>query len=227
MTRVNDTPLAILFDVDGTLIDTYRLYLESYRRALHPYLGYLPSVEEFIARRPASERHLLAGWIGEESAAACRAEMSRHYEELHAALCEGMYDGVREMLSALRAAGVPVGVVTGKGRHAWEVTANAVDLGDFDIVITDDDVTEPKPHPGGLVAAATAMAVDRARTLYIGDSMVDMEAAGLAGMRIGAALWPKTAPEDRAEFLRGLQRWTPDWLFERPADVTRLFVSWC
>ena len=44
----SSAPAAILFDLDGTLIDTYRLYLDCYRRALEPHLGYAPSDEEMI-----------------------------------------------------------------------------------------------------------------------------------------------------------------------------------
>lgn len=227
MNQAEPAPDAILFDVDGTLIDTYHLYLESYRRALEPYLGYAPGVDEFIARRPSSEHHFLAEWIGDESADLCHAQMSRHYEELHGSLCAGRYDGVREMLDALRAAGVPVGVVTGKGRRAWEITTKSIELGDFEVVIAEEDVEWPKPHPGGLEAAARAMGIPTSRMLYIGDSLADMEAGRQAGMRIGAALWPKTDPGDRSTFLRDLRRWSPDWEFERPADVTRILVSWC
>ena len=57
---------AILFDVDGTLLDSYRLYLESYRRAVQPVLGYAPDDSELIARNPSSEGHFLRAWLGEE-----------------------------------------------------------------------------------------------------------------------------------------------------------------
>jgi HAD superfamily hydrolase (TIGR01509 family) len=220
-------PGAILFDVDGTLIDTYRLYLEAYRRALRPYLGYAPPDEEFIARRPSSERRFLADWIGSENAAACHAAMCRHYEELHGALCEGIYDGVREMLGSLRSAGIPIGVVTGKGRDAWLVTQAELGLGDFGVVVTDDDVTEPKPHPDGLLGAAAALAVAPPEVVYVGDSPADLEAGRRAGMRVGAALWPKTAPGEREAFLAMVRDHRPDWAFDRPAEVTQVFARWC
>lgn len=217
----------ILFDLDGTLIDTYRLYLEAYRRALEPYLGYSPGIEEFIARRPSSERRFLAEWIGAQDAAECHAAMCRHYEELHGALCEGMYEGVREMLGALRAAGLPAGIVTGKGRRAWEVTAASIELGTFRTVVTDDDVAEPKPHPEGLLSAAADLELEPSAILYVGDSLADLEAGRRAGMRTGAALWPKTDPSDRAWFMAEAPRQRPDWVFERPGDVTRALVRWC
>jgi HAD superfamily hydrolase (TIGR01509 family) len=224
---LGEPPTTILFDVDGTLIDTYRLYLESYRRALAPYLGYEPPDEEFIARRPTAERHFLERWIGAEHVGACHAEMCRHYRALHARLCEGPYEGVREMLAALRAGGIAVGVVTGKGRAAWQVTEAEIDLGPFAVVVTEDDVEQPKPHPAGLLQAAAALAVDPRRAVYIGDSLGDMEAGRVAGMRTGAALWPKTAADDRAAFLGEIRERPPDWVFERPAEITRAFAGWC
>ncbi|HUE97229.1 MAG TPA: HAD-IA family hydrolase, partial [Longimicrobiaceae bacterium] len=182
---------AILFDVDGTLVDTYRLYLESYRRALEPYLGYAPADEEFIARRPSSEKRFLEEWIGAERGDECHASMRRHYEELHATHFEGVYDGVREMLAGLRSTGIPLGIVTGKGRYAWDVTEAEIGLGPFDVVITDDDVPEPKPDPAGLRAAPAQLGGPAEDILSVGDSMADMAAGGAAGMRVGAALWPK------------------------------------
>ncbi|HEX6910595.1 MAG TPA: HAD family hydrolase [Longimicrobium sp.] len=220
-------PSAILFDLDGTLIDTYRLYLESYRRALAPHLGYAPTDGEIAARQPSSERRFLLDWLGDEAGAACHADVRRWYAELHGALGEGLYEGAREMLDALRGAGYPLGIVTGKGREAWAVTDAALDLGPFAVVVTDDDVHAAKPDPGGLLAAADALGVAPERAVYIGDSRSDLRAGRNAGMRIGAALWPKTAPGERDAFLRAVEALAPDWAFDRPADVTRAFAAWC
>src|SRR5688572_3999817 len=150
-------PAALLFDVDGTLVDTYRLYLESYRRALAGFLGRAPSDTELLARKPTAEREFLSQWISDEDQAACHEHVCRHYAELHASHCEGMYDGVREMLAGLRSAGIPLGVVTGKGRSAWQITAAQLPLGDFDVVVVEEDVERPKPDPGGLLKAASML----------------------------------------------------------------------
>jgi hypothetical protein len=46
-------------------------------------------------------------------------------------------------------------------------------------------------------------------------------------MRIGAALWPKTAPGEKDAFLHPIEAMTPDWIFEHPSDITRAFALWC
>lgn len=223
----SSAPAAILFDLDGTLIDTYRLYLDCYRRALEPHLGYAPADREIVAHNPSSERQFLLDWIGAKAGEACHAEMRRLYAENFMHLWEGHYEGVPEMLEALRTAGYPLGIVTGKGRDAWRTTYVYSGLPPFDVVITDDDVHAAKPDPSGLLAAADALGIAPGQAVYIGDSTSDLKAGRNAGMRVGAALWPKTAPGERDAFLRAIEGMTPEWIFERPADITRAFAGWC
>jgi len=227
MTAEDIAPQVILFDMDGTLVDTFDLYVEAYRRTLSPHLGYAPTVDDILARSPSSERHFLAHWVAAENLGQRWDELQRHYRDLHGALCGGLYEGVREVLQALRAAGIPIGIVTGKSRASLDVTLAAYDLGTFDVTVTDDDVTHPKPDPSGLIAAVSALNIDPREAIYVGDSTADMEAGRAAGVRIGAALWPKTASGERERFVEETRRWHPDWLLDRPADVTRLFAKWC
>lgn len=221
------SPDVVLFDVDGTLVDSYRLYLESYRRAVAPVIGRMPSAEEIAARASSAERHFLLEWIGEEHVDECHDALCRHYAELHGAFGAGPYEGVREMLAGLGSAGLLLGVVTGKGRRLWEVTVPQLPPELFAVVVTEDDVERPKPDPQGLVAAARALEVPPERIAYVGDSLADLKAGRAAGMGVGAALWAKSDPADREDFLRAAERLAPDWLFERPADVTRAFAPWC
>ena len=220
-------PDVVLFDLDGTLVDSYRLYLESYRRAVEPLIGRSPAIEEIAARATSAERRFLLEWIGEDRLDECHDALCRHYAELHGALGEGPYEGVREMLTALGSAGLLLGIVTGMGRRLWEVTEPTLPADLFRVVVTEDDVERPKPDPEGLIAASRAIDVPPERIAYVGDSLADLEAAHAAGMRVGAALWPKTEPADRQAFLAAAGPLAPDWLFERPADVTRTFAPWC
>jgi phosphoglycolate phosphatase-like HAD superfamily hydrolase len=131
------------------------------------------------------------------------------------------------MLDALRAAGYPLGIVTGKGRHAWQATEGPAALGEFALVVTDDDVGEPKPSPQGLLAAAERLGLAPAQVVYMGDSLADLRAANAAGMPSAAVLWPKTAPGEAERFVKQIESLEPGWVFTRPDEVTRVFARWC
>ncbi len=185
----------VLFDLDGTLVDTWNLYVEAYLRTLEPYVGRRLTLEELIRLGPTSELRLLRRTLSGHDAESAHGEFLRHYRSLHPTHFEGQYPGVREMLHDLRGLGLRLGIVTGKSRSAWEITDQAADLGAFDVTITDEDVVEAKPNPEGLVLALARLGIPAAEAIYVGDSVGDAKAARAAHVRFAAALWPKAAPE--------------------------------
>ena len=211
---------AILFDLDGTLVATKRLYLEAYRRALATHLGHVPTPEEVVALRPSSELRFLQAVVGPELYDACLADFRRHYAELHETHFGGLYDGVEQMLAELRAAAIPIGIVTGKSRGSWDVTIANVELGPFDVTVFDDDVARPKPDPEGLLLALERLQVPPARAAYVGDGTQDASAAAAAGLLPVAALWPKK-PEEIETFTRHVLLHGAV-LARTPADVVAL-----
>lgn len=213
---------AAIFDVDGTLVDTWSLYLETYRRTLADFSGRLLSVEDVIALRPASEVRLFQAQVPDAHVAA-HARFLEHYEALHATHVEGPYPGVPGMLDALRAAGLKLGVVTGKSRGAWRITANAIGLGEFDAVFADEDVRDGKPHPEGIVAALAALAVRPGEAVYVGDSPSDLAAARAAGVAFAGVLWPKSAGECDAWL--GLVKAQGGEVFATPAELAHALVG--
>jgi phosphoglycolate phosphatase/pyrophosphatase PpaX len=214
---------AVLWDVDGTLIATKDLYLECYRRALAPYAGKRLGDEELLAMRPHSELQVLKTLSG-DAYQDCIDAFSRHYRELHATHFGGVYDGVRETLDQIRHLGIPNGIVTGKSRSSWHITLAEIELGEFDVVVVDDDVAEPKPHPEGILAALAALGVRADQAVYVGDSPGDMDAARAAGTRGAAAMWSKNDAQ-RARMLRLLGDAPDVSLLESPADVLSLITS--
>ncbi|HEX7091285.1 MAG TPA: HAD family hydrolase [Longimicrobiales bacterium] len=187
--------MIILFDLDGTLIATRRLYLECYRRALAPRVGRELSDDELLAYKPRSEIRLLQAIAGEAAIAECLADFHRHYEALHDELFQGVYPGIPELLTSLRQRRHPVGVVTGKSRRSWEITLARAQLGPFDVVVLDDDVSAPKPDPEGILLALQHLRAEPERALYVGDSIGDVLAARAAGVRPAAVLWSKREEE--------------------------------
>jgi pyrophosphatase PpaX len=217
---------AVLFDLDGTLVATRRLYLEAFADALEPVLGRRPGHEEMMALRPRAEIRFLRELGGEDAHVDVMESFYRAYEKRHDRDFQGIYPGVREMLARLRSMGTPMGLVTGKSRRSWDVTAPRVMLGPFPVAIFDDDVPQSKPDPSGLQAAVRALSQAPSpgpsgphEVLYVGDSPTDLEAAAGAGVRPAAALWSKR-PHERepfqaqAEALGGIALPTPARLVE-------------
>lgn len=188
----------VLFDLDGTLIDTWNLYITSYRSTLQHMTGQVFEPTDIIGLNPVSERSLIYSQIPETRRAEALEHFYHCYGTFHHELFGGIYPGIEEMLDHLRGIGKKIGIVTGKSRRSWDITDAAIDLGPFDVVITDDEVSAPKPSPEGLHTALQDLRLPPEEAVYIGDSLGDARAATAANIRFGAALWPKSLDERQA-----------------------------
>lgn len=192
------SPRAVLFDLDGTLIATKALYLEAYRTAVEPYVRAELTHDDIRALRPTSELAFIRAVVAESDVDACLQDFYQAYAALHEGMFEGVYPGIAELLDALRAAAVPLGIVTGKSRRSWDVTGQIIGLGPFDVLVFDDDVPAPKPDPRGLELALGLLDVGPEHAVYVGDTMSDLRAAKAAGLRPITVLWARSE-DDRAE----------------------------
>jgi pyrophosphatase PpaX len=211
-------PDAVLFDLDGTLIATKALYIEAYRTAIEPYVRDELTERDILALKPTSELAFIRAVVAESDFDACLEDFYCAYRELHAGRFQGVYPGIRELLDGLRAAAVPLGIVTGKSRRSWAVTSEIISLGPFDVLVFDDDVRAPKPDPHGLELATSLLGVAPGRTIYVGDTMSDLRAARAAGLWPVTTLWARS-DEDREELAAGAREEGALAIVERPADL--------
>ncbi len=179
---------ALLFDLDGTLIDTVALILSSFRHATTQVLG-SPLPDETLMRNVGVPLAIQM----REFAPDHTDELLRVYREHNSRIHDDMvaeYPGTREILEQLAGRGFPMGVVTSKGTPmAWR-GLDAFGIGGFfEVVITSDDVHIYKPDPFPLLRAAELIGVPAEECLYLGDSPHDMSAAIAAGSVPVAALW--------------------------------------
>lgn len=188
---------AALFDVDGTLIDTWRLYLESFRVAMSQVAGRELNEDEVRDLHPRPELRFFLDDRWKDRFDALYGAFLGTYEAVHATHCDGWYPGAPEALRALLARGYLTGVVTAKSRRAYDISARALGFPEFRVAICDDDVNLSKPHPEGLLRACAELGVHPAEAIYIGDSSADAGAAEAAGCAFGAALWAKNDAEQR------------------------------
>ncbi len=195
---------AVLFDLDGTLVDTIPLILACYEHTLVSHVpGYDPGRRVLIANLGRSLDDILfdyaqaAGVADPASTSRAMLHTYRAFQRVHLPLLIRPYEGIREMLQGLRARGLTLGVVTSKVKWAARETYERYGIGEFlSIEVFHDDTERHKPDPEPLLRAAEKGGLDAARTVYVGDSIHDMAAGKAAGMRTIGALWGPSGPEE-------------------------------
>jgi pyrophosphatase PpaX len=188
----------VLFDLDGTVIDSGAIILASMRHAAKEVLGLEPPDEELMAAvgGPGLEAQMraLAPDRVDELVTVYRA----HNEPLHdtLAVCEGMDD----VLVRLKDEGRRLGIVTAKRRATVELAFDAVPLAHlFDTVVGGDETTRHKPDPDPLLLALERLDACAGDTAYVGDAPFDVRAAKAAGVHAVAVTWGGIHPRERLE----------------------------
>lgn len=210
------TPIqTVLFDLDGTLIDSKELILSSFRHTLEKHRGVAPPDHEWLATMGQPLITQLRGFTADE--AEVEAMLATYIEynfEKHDEMVSP-YPGVAENLARLRESGYPLGIVTSKKREGTMKGLRRCGLPApwFDAIVTADDVQRGKPDPEPIqIALARMNDPSPPKVVYVGDSIHDMYAGSAAGTRTAAALW---GPYDR-DFLAPAR---PDYWFERVEDL--------
>ena len=210
---------ALLFDLDGTLIGTKNLYLEAYRCALAESMGRRLSDEEILALHPIAERRFITASVPLQHRSRCLEAFYEAYAREHGRLFQGVFADVHALLDGLRERGVRIGLVTGKSARALEITLARAELGQFAVIVSDDDVDEPKPSSEGILRAIHTLRIEPEECAYVGDSDIDLEAAQAAGVLPIAACWAKGMRADslsyRARQLGGIS-------LTKPTDLLQL-----
>lgn len=179
---------AILFDLDGTLIDTIDMIRASMRHATAVVLGEsLP--DEVLMRNVGIPLAQQMREFSPEHAEELLGVYREHNHEIHDEMLRE-YPGVEEALVALREQGYALGIVTSKSRPVAFRGLERFGLeGYFDVAVCCEDVSVHKPAPDPLLAAAEQMGVGISECAYVGDSPHDMTAAVSAGCVSIAATW--------------------------------------
>lgn len=186
----------VLFDLDGTLIDSIELIIDSYQHvfATHnlPALTRAEIIEGIgtplwtVFSGYTDDRTVIDQWI-----ATYRAFNLAHHDSRVTA-----FPGVVEMLRALNAAGRPLGLVTSKAHAGAERGLRLIGVRDlFTVIVGADDVTHPKPHPEPVRRALELLGAIADEVYFVGDSHHDIASGKAAGTRtIGVTWGPIEAP---------------------------------
>jgi len=185
-------PAAVVFDLDGTLVDTVetriRAWLDVFAEERIPAArGQVAALIGSDGRRLAREVAAAAGITLEPG----RAEaIDAHCGDLFAALNRAptLLPGASALLGRLEAIGMPWAIATSSRREQVGVSIEALKLARRPTIVDGSQVENAKPAPDLLLAAATKLGVEPLRSWYVGDSIWDVQAALAAGMQaIGVA----------------------------------------
>lgn len=187
----------LLFDADGTLIDTYDIILTSMKHTVNGSHGGTYSDAQLMERvgTPLFDQMLNFAQGDERLAERMVTEYRAHNDAIHD---EGIrsFPQAREALQRLKDAGFTMGVVTSK-RH--KMAALGLELSGiaefFEFVIGSDDWPEHKPAPGPILHGCDLLGLAPDACAYIGDSPFDIQAGNAAGCLTVAALWGMFPPD--------------------------------
>lgn len=177
----------IVFDLDGTLIDTERAILPSLRGTLAELTG---------RRYEEQELTFALGITGADALEQLRvadvpAALTLWIEKMHGYEdAVSLFGGVAETLEKLREQGLVLGIVTSKTREEFTHDFNRFGIGDcFQTVVYAEETVEHKPSPAPLLKYMELSGVPREKVLYVGDSIYDSQCAHAAGVDFALALW--------------------------------------
>lgn len=202
----------VLFDLDGTIVNTNELIINSFMHALKE--NNLPplSREQIIPHMGTTLQQQISTFSGLADTSALeksyRAYNNNHHDELIAS-----FPRVNETMDELLRRGIKLGIVTTKIRPT---TLRALEMFDLlkymETIVTVNDVEHAKPHPEPVLTALRNLNADPKRTLMVGDSAVDIQSAQAAGVRVAGVAWSLKGEET-------LRKYHPDYIIHDMSDL--------
>ena len=164
---------AVVFDLDGTLVDSLPLVLRAITHAIEPFGPSRPTMEIFARLGGPPERFLPGLLNDSRDAPAALARMETFHRENQEMIRP--FSGVGGVLEKLRTRGMALGIWTGRDRETTDWLLQHQGLAPyFDTVVCGDDLPTHKPDPAGLHEILVRLAVAPGETLYVGDADVDV-----------------------------------------------------
>lgn len=220
---------AILFDLDGTLIDTAPDFIRIIHKMCEKYRHPSPSEaairEQVSAGSFAMVKLMFGDMLADDTSKisndnpqliAYRQEFLDTYE---ADICvdSQLFTGLEVMLDNIETMdNMPWGIVTNKPRYLAELLLEKLDLSDrCRVLVCPDDVQNTKPDPEPLFLACKQLNVEPSQCIYVGDHIRDIEAGKRAGMITLLASYGYIPPEDKHD----LAAWGADFIIDSPTQM--------
>jgi pyrophosphatase PpaX len=183
-------PIAVLFDLDGTLIDSIGLLLASVRHAFEGFGGRAPTEQEWVAGIGTPLRRQLQAYCETDEQLEAVTLRYRTFQRAAHDRLTSVFPGTLEVLGTLAAAGHPMGIVTSKSNEMMDRALELTGIAPYmSSTIGCDSCTLHKPDPFPVRMALGELGYDPSEAVFVGDSPHDVNSGNAAGVVSIAALW--------------------------------------
>ena len=206
----------VLFDLDGTLIDSIDLIIDSYLHTFRTHGATELTRDEILAGIGTPLRSIFGAYAQDAATMDTWIATYREYNLAHHDTRVVAYSGTVDMVRQIRRSGVRTGLVTSKNHQGAQRGLSLVGLhGAMDVVVGADDVEQAKPHPEPVLKALALLEMPTSTCLFVGDSHHDVRCGRAAGVTTVGVTW---GPFDRAH----LELACPDHYCATPAELLEL-----
>lgn len=179
---------AVVFDLDGTIVDSVELIVVSFQHAARVVLHREMGREEAVANvgRPLREQMVMIDpELADELLTAYREFNHREHDRMLK-----LYDGIVNLLHSLQKSGLKLGLVTSKSRYTTQMAFDLTGIECyFDATVCADESPRNKPSPDPVVFCLELLGAEPAEAAYVGDSPADIQAGLAAGVKAIGVTW--------------------------------------
>lgn len=203
----------VLFDFDGTLIDTNDLINKSFLYTFEQF-GYSFTEKEILQfNGPPLQKTFsqINPQLAEEMIQTYREHNAKYHDEYVT-----LFPNVKETLDALQQAGLKLAIVSAKMRAGVNQGLEITNIGSyFDTIITIDDVSNPKPHPESVLKALENLYAEPTQAIMVGDNYHDILSGNKAGTKTAGVAWSVKGEAY-------LQQYNPTYMLEDMIDLLKI-----
>ena len=193
MSKIN----TVLFDFDGTIMDTNDLILQSWQNTFVQLTGSEAPVDKILATLGEPLELTMSNFFPEVPLQKCLDTYRSWHHENFVKLIK-MFPGMLELLEELKARGYKMGLVTSRLKYTTMLGVEKYDLGKyFDYILTADDTDKHKPDPAPILITLEKLGSLPSESIMIGDTMLDMGCARNAGVESVLVDWTIAVSEEQ------------------------------
>lgn len=199
----------IIFDIDGTILNTERMNLVPLQRLIREELGLEIDYEDLLKYKAYAGKRTIEelGFKDIDKSYSKWVEYVNNFEEGAV-----LYEGVSEVIKTLNSMGIICAIASSKMKNQYEIDFGPTGLNDYiKCKVLAEDTERHKPYPDPLLKVSQILNINPKDCIYIGDTIFDFKATKAAGMDFGIALWG-------ADNLEGIKA---DFNFNEPNDILK------